>query len=447
MKTFLLFDHDGVLVDTEPWYFLAGERALAEIGVTLDKEQYLLDMTGVAGTWAQARAAGVDDDTIDRLRQVRNGYYQEYLRTEPIEIDGVVEALEELSAYARMAIVTTSEREHFELIHRHRHITQHMEFVLVRDDYSRPKPDPEPYLTALRRFGASHARGPGRRGLVARAALRGRGRHRLRRRRLPVHEVARPLAGDPPDPVAGRAEGPRPRLDVTPDGPAPGSRTCGTGPQWDADRMLEALTGTGLATAAGLNAYIPLLVIGTLTRWTDVIDPPAGWEWLSNGWVLAVLAVLLVLEVVADKIPGVDTVNDVVQTVVRPVAGGIAFGAGSSSQTAVVTDPEAFVRSGQWLPVVVGIVMALGVHGAKATVRPVANAATLGAAAPVVSTVEDATSAGLSFAAILAPLLVLVGLVALVVVFLRFRARRRRGGSPGETSPQVAGPPPPVDVG
>ena len=154
MKTFLLFDHDGVLVDTEPWYYRAGERALAEIGVTLDKEQYLLDMTGVAGTWAQARAAGVDDDTIDRLRQVRNGYYQEYLRTEPIEIDGVVEALEELSAYVRMAIVTTSKREDFELIHRHRHITQHMEFVLVRDDYSRPKPHPEPYLTALRRFGA-----------------------------------------------------------------------------------------------------------------------------------------------------------------------------------------------------------------------------------------------------------------------------------------------------
>ncbi|GEL98162.1 membrane protein [Cellulomonas terrae] len=171
---------------------------------------------------------------------------------------------------------------------------------------------------------------------------------------------------------------------------------------------------------------------------------PAGWEWLENGWVLAVLAVLLALEVVADKIPGVDSVNDIVQTVVRPVAGGIAFGAGSSSQTAVVTDPQAFVESGQWVPVVVGIVMALVVHGAKATVRPVVNATTLGAGAPVASTVEDATSVGLSFAAILAPLLVLVALVGLVIVWFRFRARRRRGAAARETSPDVAPPPPPA---
>ena len=210
--------------------------------------------------------------------------------------------------------------------------------------------------------------------------------------------------------------------------------------------MLEVLTGTGLATAAGLNAYIPLLVIGALARWTDLMDTPAGWEWLTNGWVLAVLAVLLALEIVADKVPGVDSVNDIVQTVVRPVAGGIAFGAGSSSQTAVVTDPEAFVESGQWVPIVIGIVLALVVHGAKATMRPVVNVATLGAGAPVASTVEDATSVGLSFAAILAPLLVLVALVGLVIVWLRIRRRRRRGRSPGETSHEVSPPPPAVDV-
>jgi len=210
--------------------------------------------------------------------------------------------------------------------------------------------------------------------------------------------------------------------------------------------MLEVLTGTGLATAAGLNAYIPLLVIGALARWTDLINPPAGWEWLTNGWVLAVLAVLLALEVVADKVPGVDSVNDIVQTVVRPVAGGIAFGAGSSSQTAVVTDPAAFVESGRWVPIVIGIVLALVVHGAKATARPLVNDATLGAGAPVASTVEDATSVGLSFAAILAPLLVLVALIGLVILWFRFRARRRRGGTTGATSNTISPPPPPVDV-
>ncbi|HET6482361.1 MAG TPA: DUF4126 domain-containing protein, partial [Actinoplanes sp.] len=102
--------------------------------------------------------------------------------------------------------------------------------------------------------------------------------------------------------------------------------------------MLEALTGTGLAASAGLNAYIPLLTMGLLARYTDAIDLPTGWSWLANGWTLLILALLLAIEVVADKIPVVDHVNDVVQTVVRPTAGGLAFGAGSSSETVTVSD-------------------------------------------------------------------------------------------------------------
>lgn len=102
MKKYILFDHDGVLVDTEFWYYKAGERALADIGVTLDKNQYLRDMTQSMGTWAQARAAGIDEQTISRQRAVRDLYYQEYLRTEEIEIEGVVETLAELSNYVRI---------------------------------------------------------------------------------------------------------------------------------------------------------------------------------------------------------------------------------------------------------------------------------------------------------------------------------------------------------
>src|SRR5690349_11028550 len=110
VKKYLLLDHDGVLVDTEFWYFKAGERALADIGVLLDQDQYLRDMNRGSSTWAQARAAGVDEQTIGRQREVRDTYYQEYLRTEAIEIDGVVDALAGLSPHVRMAIVTTSRR-------------------------------------------------------------------------------------------------------------------------------------------------------------------------------------------------------------------------------------------------------------------------------------------------------------------------------------------------
>jgi HAD superfamily hydrolase (TIGR01509 family) len=154
-KTHILFDHDGVLVDTEVWYYRAGERALAEIGVTLDKDRYVEDMDKGLGTWAQARAAGVDEQTISRQREARDRYYQEYLRSEVIEIDGVAEALAELSPYVRMAIVTTAKKADFDLIHEKRRIRQLMDFVLVREDYQRAKPHPEPYLTGLNRFGAT----------------------------------------------------------------------------------------------------------------------------------------------------------------------------------------------------------------------------------------------------------------------------------------------------
>ena len=199
--------------------------------------------------------------------------------------------------------------------------------------------------------------------------------------------------------------------------------------------MLEALTGTGLAASAGLNAYIPLLVMGVLARFTDAINLPSGWQWLSNGWVLAILAMLLAIEVVADKVPVVDHVNDVVQTVVRPTSGGIVFGAGSSSQTATVTDPGSFFGSHQWVPIAAGVLIALCVHGLKAASRPVINATTAGVGAPVASTAEDIGSIVMSLLAILLPILVLLGLVLLVsssVWAIRRRRQRKRERRPVE---------------
>jgi hypothetical protein len=189
---------------------------------------------------------------------------------------------------------------------------------------------------------------------------------------------------------------------------------------------VELLTGFGLATAAGLNAYIPLLALGLLSRFTDLVTLPHGWAWLENGWVMTIVAALLVVEVVADKIPALDSINDAVQTFVRPTAGGIVFGSGTAAQTAAVTDPGAFAHTGQWIPVAIGVVTALAVSLTKSTVRPAANVATAGMAAPVLSTVEDIFSVGLVFAAILIPVLVLVAVVALVWAAMRIVRRRRR---------------------
>lgn len=210
--------------------------------------------------------------------------------------------------------------------------------------------------------------------------------------------------------------------------------------------MLEVLTGTGLAAAAGLNAYIPLLVVGLAGRFTDWVTLPPAWAWLSNDWVLIVLGVLLVIEIVADKVPVVDTVNDWIQTVIRPTAGGILFGAGTAAETATVTDPASFFQSAQWVPIVIGVVLSLLVHIGKTAARPPANAATAGAAAPVLSTLEDIVSVILAALALLLPVLVgvavlglAIGLVVLIRRSRRRRAERRSDVPPVPTAPGAQG--------
>lgn len=193
--------------------------------------------------------------------------------------------------------------------------------------------------------------------------------------------------------------------------------------------MLEFLTGSGLAISAGLNAYVPLLALGLAGRFLDGVELPAGWVWLENPWALGILGVLLVIELVADKIPIIDNINDWLQTLVRPTAGGIAFASGSTAATTVVSDPAAFFSSNQWVPIALGAGMALVVHVTKAASRPVVNAATLGTATPLVSTAEDVGSVAVSVLALLVPLVIIVviPLVAWLVWWIaRAYLRRRR---------------------
>ena len=169
-----------------------------------------------------------------------------------------------------------------------------------------------------------------------------------------------------------------------------------------------------------------MLSVGLLARYTHLITLPHGWSWLSNGWVLLILIILLAIELVADKIPLVDHVNDMIHTVIRPTSGGIVFGASSMSQTRTVTDPGAFFSSHQWVPIAAGAIIALSVHGVKATARPVVNATTLGTGAPVVSFLEDVVSVAMSLVAIVLPVLIVVFLLLIVLFFVWVRRRRRR---------------------
>lgn len=196
--------------------------------------------------------------------------------------------------------------------------------------------------------------------------------------------------------------------------------------------MIEFVIGTSLAASAGLNAWMPLFLLGLADRLLPAVELPDAFAWLSSTPALWIMGVLLLLEIVADKIPAIDSINDVIQTALRPAAGGVAFSAGVGTQTAAVTDPSSLFGEGSatlWVTIIVGVVIALVVHAVKAFVRPVANTATAGLAAPVLSTGEDVASFALAAAAIVIPILAVVfllGLIGAIVLLLRRRRRMRQ---------------------
>ena len=179
---------------------------------------------------------------------------------------------------------------------------------------------------------------------------------------------------------------------------------------------MEALSGLfvaiGVAAAAGLNAPLPLLLLGALDRWTGLVELASPWDSLAEPEWLIGLSVLTALDLVGDKIPAVDHVLHVVGLVAAPVAGALAAMAGSS------TDELAPV-----IAAVTGAVVAEGTHVARAGVRPVSTASTGGAGNSILSVAEDVLSVILVLLAVVVPVLA-VGLVVLLAVGT-YRALRR----------------------
>lgn len=156
MKKYILFDNDGVLVETEPWYLKASQIALKEFfDFDFYKNDYLNLMVHGGSVWQGVEKLGASEHEVNLARNKRNEYYQEFILTQDIKIQGVSEILKELSKTYKMAIVTTSRRVDFELIHKNSNIVKYMDFVLCEEDYKNAKPNPEPYLTALSKFNAT----------------------------------------------------------------------------------------------------------------------------------------------------------------------------------------------------------------------------------------------------------------------------------------------------
>lgn len=190
------------------------------------------------------------------------------------------------------------------------------------------------------------------------------------------------------------------------------------------DTLSALLAAFGLSASAGLNAYIPMLIVALAGRYTTWFRLSEPYDALTNGWVILALLILLAIEFFADKVPAVNHANDAIQTFIRPAAGALLFAA----STGVAGDVSPVVA------VIAGLLIAGSVHTVKsAAVRPAVTATTGGIANPLVSVAEDLIATGLSILAVVVPALVAVALVLLAAFFLRWflrRAGRRRSLTP-----------------
>jgi uncharacterized membrane protein len=187
--------------------------------------------------------------------------------------------------------------------------------------------------------------------------------------------------------------------------------------------MIEAIAGIGtafgLSGSAGLNAYIPLLIVALASRF-PAGDPflklSAPYNLLGNWWAIGILAVLLIIEMLVDKVPVADSINDIIQTFVRPVAGAILF-AGSAN---VITDIHPVIA------IIAGVLVAGGVHATKGLARPVVTATTGGTGNWAVSLIEDITAFIMSLLALLLPIIAGIIVICLIIMILWFLRRRRK---------------------
>jgi uncharacterized membrane protein len=186
------------------------------------------------------------------------------------------------------------------------------------------------------------------------------------------------------------------------------------------DLLLGVFTAFGLSASAGLNAYIPLLVVGVIAHYTDWITLSNPWDLLANPWVLIVLGILVIIEMLADKIPAVNHLNDAIQTFIRPAAGAIAFAASAK----VITDIHPV------LALICGLLVSGSVHAVKSVaVRPAVTATTGGIGNVPVSIAEDIFSTVMSIIAIVIPIMVAFLLILMIILFFWWRERRREKAS------------------
>lgn len=183
--------------------------------------------------------------------------------------------------------------------------------------------------------------------------------------------------------------------------------------------MLNIISAFGLAGASGLNAYIPLLIVAVAAHY-PLGDPALKlaepYNLIGEWWAIVIISILLIIEMLVDKIPAVDSLNDGIQTFFRPAAGAILFAANAN----LITEMHPAIA------LVAGLLVAGGVHAVKTTARPVVTATTAGTGNWAVSILEDVTAVIVTLLAIFVPILAAILFIIGGIWAIRFIRRRRQ---------------------
>ena len=172
------------------------------------------------------------------------------------------------------------------------------------------------------------------------------------------------------------------------------------------DVILALVASLGLSTVAGLRAAAVLFAVGLAydihIGGQPLLPLHGAFQVLGSPWMLTILGILMVAEFIVDKFPGLDHVNDIIATVVRPVVGA-TIAAGTTN-----------VLSNQsiWVAAVVGAILAFSTHAVKAGTRAVSTATTAGVANPLLSVGEDILTVG---SAVLLIVFTVVGVILAVI--------------------------------
>ena len=158
----ILFDFDGVLMDSEPVHYECWKEALAPLGIHIDWEPYREHCIGASEPatmdyYARLGDPPFDPDEIRACYPLKKALFRARMERDLPFVPGIRELLRSLDGRYKLAVVSSSSRTELEPLLERAGILDCFAALVFGEDVERHKPEPDPYLLAVRLLGVSSA--------------------------------------------------------------------------------------------------------------------------------------------------------------------------------------------------------------------------------------------------------------------------------------------------